>query len=98
MTEKYRDAYMDKWVKKTLILKDFPKDWEVAILSEKDPRINPVSWNLGQIGMVIVDGKTIIKPAYQEGVKEGELRIIFIRESPHTSETSRVNFYEDVLG
>lgn len=98
MTEKYRDAYMDKWIKETPLLKDFPQDWEVVVLSEKDPRINPDSWNLGQIGMVIVDGKTIIKPAYQEGVKEGELRIIFIGDRSHTSETSRINFHEDVLG
>lgn len=97
MTERYK-GYMERWLEETPLLKDFPNDWAVVVLSEKDPRINPDSWKLGQIGMVVIDGKMIIKPAYQEGVKEGELRVIFVGDSHLAPETGKTNFYEDVLG
>lgn len=62
-----------QWIK-DMPTATLPDSWIVKILSEKNSRIHPHAWRLGQIGMV----GNVIKPADQTGVPEGKIRVIFV--------------------
>ena len=87
---------MKEWFEdKQLLIEDLPDGWREEIVSEDDERINPDSWKLGQVGMITVNGKTIIKPVYQDGVERGKFRVILIEPTEVQHNTD--SFHQDIL-